>query len=73
MLSQQHVRDQHDTKTHKQGVGGAPFGAVGMGLGDHFIADDIKHTAARKSQGKGQHRRGQADGELAQKCTDDLH
>ena len=44
-----------------------------VGLGNHFIADDIEHGAAGKGQGKGQHRGGDADSEEAHQGADDFH
>ena len=39
--AQQHITDQHYAKADQQGIGGAALAAVGMGLGNHFIADYI--------------------------------
>ncbi len=39
---------------------------MGMGFGDHLVADDVEHGAAGKSQGKGQNRRGHGHRSIAQ-------
>ena len=46
---------------------------MGVGLGDHLVADDVEHGAACKGKGKGQNGRREADGEIAQKGADHLH
>ena len=47
--------------------------AMGVGLGDHFIADDIEHGAAGKGQGKGQNGGSEADGKVTQQTSNHLH
>ena len=41
LLSQQHVKNQHHAKSHQEGIGCASLVAVGVSLGDHFVADNI--------------------------------
>jgi len=72
-LSQQNIRHQHNAEPHEQGIGSAPLTAVGVGFGDHFVADDVEHGATRKGESEGQNGRGKADGEIAEQGTDHLH
>ena len=45
---------------------------VGVRFGDHFIADDVQHRAACEGQRKGQDRRRDGDGKIADQRADHL-
>ena len=69
-LAQQYVGNEHYAEAHQQRIGCATFTAVGVSLGDHFVADDIEHGAAGKCQGKRQDGRSNADSKITDKCAD---
>ena len=56
-LRKQNVRHEHQAKAEKKRVGCAPLVSVGVGLGDHLVAYNVKHCAARKGKRKGKDRR----------------
>ncbi len=51
--AQQHITGEHQTEAEEQGVCCSSLGAVGVGLGDHFVRDDIEHSASCKGKSKG--------------------
>ena len=73
ILSKQNVGDQHEAEADQKGVGGASLASVDVGLGDHFVADDVQHGAARKGEGEGKNGGGQTDGEISDQRADDLN
>ena len=55
-LDKEHIGYQHQAKACQKGIGGATLASVGMGFGNHFVADDVKLSSAGKCQGKRQDR-----------------
>ena len=40
-LSKQNIGDEHNAESPKERIGGSGLPAVGMGFGNHFVADYI--------------------------------
>ncbi len=72
-LPQQEIEHQHHGKAKKERIGRAALASVGMGLGDHLVADDVEHRAACKGKREGEDRRGEADRKVADQRSQDLH
>ncbi len=50
--SEEKVGNEHDGKADEERICCSSLASVGMGLGYHFVADDIQHRAARKGECK---------------------
>ena len=70
--TQKHVEDQHQAKSRKERIGGGALTAVGVGLGDHFVADDVEHSTSREGEGEGEDGLRNTDGEVAYEGTEYL-
>ena len=70
--SQQDVGDEHYAKADEERVGRAAFVPMRVGLGDHFIADDVEHGATRECQSKRKDRGCNADRKITEEGSQDL-
>ena len=50
--SKKEIKRQHKRKAAKQRIGRSPLVSVSVRFGDHLVAYDVKHSAARKGERK---------------------
>jgi len=72
-LSQKNVRDEHYTKADEKRVRRAALVTVSVSFGNHLVADNVEHRAAREGKRKRKNCRRNTDREISDKRTDDLN
>ena len=72
-LAQKEADCHHQAKADQKGVGCPTLFTVGVGFGDHFIADNVKHRTACKGKCKGQNGNRNFHGKVANERADDFY